>query len=686
MRAGWARGRPPGGAVRALDVAAVAGLVALAYHEQAARFRGGQFINLGIGGDWIAHAYRAKLAAVYQLTSWDPAWDRGYPNLDGWQQVPDWLAGVVSSVIHTPAPRAMLLLTMACLVAYPVAGYVSLRLMRCGPLAALLGAALLLDSPALFTVTADYAGLFGLVALPVAVWVILNHFGRRGGWAGAVLVGLLVELHPFAAVAAASLVVARLIYDRGHEARRVVAQCAVAFAVAAPYWLTLLTYAQPRASDSGVEASKLFADSHFDFHLGVAELSIAAVVLVVGVVVATAVRRLPHARQAACCLGAAAMMAGALLLSYLGWMPKVVMEAQLTRCMPFAFVLVAMGVAPLGDLVPVVVARVLRLRGVTAVAVSAAVVVICSALMIADGGRFTLKDSAPVTAQSNPSGADIAAWLAAHPELPRPAVFWGDPDVVAASSYDAFGQVEFTGDYTARGWSVANLEVNLLLSAHASYQEVEPFLRAEGVAYLYIADGRTQAATVDTRLAAGSVTLLDRGTAGRIVGVPSPSPAAFSAPAAGVRAANVPDLAFYTQSTAGRSFSGYMQRWTAVSASPQAEAASTAVQSPSVRRISVSGHRGDILVVGQRWDPAWTASVDGRPLAVERVGPDLLGVDLDAGGPQTIVVVHHPSAGERASVGLLAAGLLAALAATIIEWRRPRPRLLADSQEGVRNA
>jgi hypothetical protein len=659
----------------AVDALAVLGLLAFAYREQAGRFRTGQYLDLGGPGDWIAHAYRSRLAAHHGLTSWDPAWDRGYPNTDGWQELPNWLTGMVSRVAHTGIPRTMVVLTLLCLLAYPVAGYIALRLLGCGPLAALLGGALLIDNPALYAFVNDYAGIFGLVALPIAVWIVLDLLGRRGGWVGAIGVGLLIELHPFAAVAAAALIAVRLVYDRGHQWRRVLAQTALAVAVAAPYWVTLFNH-RPRASDTGNEASIFFADSHFFFRVGLAELSVGAVLLLGAAVVALAVRRLPPRRLAVCCLGSAALMGAGLVLSYKGWLPKFAMDFQLTRSMPFIVVLLAMGLAPLGDLVqPLLAGLAKRWRFDPQLAAlgAVAVVVVGSVALAEDGGHWTHEYLPPVTQDAYPYGQDVADWLDAHPDIPRPAVFWAPFDVAAAASDRAFGQVEFTSDYTARGWAVANTELDAFISQGATFAAVEPFLRAEGVQYVYAENGTGYARAADSWLKSGSVVLLSTGLAGRIVGLAQPSPAAFSAPGRMVRAAQVPDLAFYTDPVANAQLAPDIQRWAAVTTADPVHAATIAVQSPSTRTLTVDGRRGDILVVGQRWDSSWEATSGGHQLATERVGPDLLGVDITSDGMQTVTVRHGVSPSEEAGLLLLALGVLGALAGVVadrrVRWR-----------------
>jgi len=659
----------------ACDAVAVLGLIALAYHEHASRFRTGQYLDLGSPGDWIAHAYRSKLSATYSFTSWDPAWDRGYPPTDGWQQGPDWLTGIASNVAHIGIPRTMIVLTLLCLLIYPVAGYVGLRLLGCGPLAALLGGALLIDNPVLYAFINDYAGIFGLAALPIGVWVVLGLFGRRGGWIGAVFVGLLIELHPFAFVAAATLIGVRLVYDRGREWRPVVLQSAIAAAVAAPYWVTLLFNNRPRAADTGNEASLFFADSHFYFRVGLAELSLGAVLLLGVAVVALLARRMPHRRLSICCLAAAAVMGAMVALSYKGWLPKFLMDAQLTRSTPFIVVLLSMGLAPLGDLVMpglTALAARLQLDRQTAAAGAIAVVVVTAVLLAEDGGRWTHIFLPQVTQDAYPYGSDVAGWLDSHPDVPRPAVFYAPFDVAAAASFRAFGEVEFTSDYTARNWSVANIAIAQRLGAGFAFRDVEPLLRAEGVRYLYLESGSADEQTVRPWLADGSAVLVYTGVAGRIVELAQPSPAAFSAPAALVRSAPVPDLAFYTDPSVAAQLDATIRPWAAVTTDASVRPATTSVQSPSVRTLTVDGRRGDVLVVGQRWDSSWQATSGGRSLAVERVGPDLVGVDLDADGTQTVTVTHGISPSETWALVLLVLGGLGAVAGVALDRRSAR--------------
>jgi hypothetical protein len=75
-----------------------------------------------------------------------------------------------------------------------------------------------------------------------------------------------------------------------------------------------------------------------------------------------------------------------------------------------------------------------------------------------------------------------------------------------------------------------------------------------------------------------------------------------------------------------------------------------------------------LLVVGEGWDPGWTARIDGQPARTLRVNADRIGVVL-AEGPHRVVLVHQVR-GLEAGVALALAAAGGLLAAALRERRR----------------
>jgi hypothetical protein len=87
-----------------------------------------------------------------------------------------------------------------------------------------------------------------------------------------------------------------------------------------------------------------------------------------------------------------------------------------------------------------------------------------------------------------------------------------------------------------------------------------------------------------------------------------------------------------------------------------------------------------LLVVGEGWDPGWTARVDGVPRRVVRVNGDRLGVVLEAGPHR--VVFRHRARGLGVGLGLTTLGV-AGLGAALARDRRRRQRRADAGPSGV---
>jgi hypothetical protein len=92
--------------------------------------------------------------------------------------------------------------------------------------------------------------------------------------------------------------------------------------------------------------------------------------------------------------------------------------------------------------------------------------------------------------------------------------------------------------------------------------------------------------------------------------------------------------------------------------------------SPTRLSVVVEARAGDALVVPQNWDTVWTATVRGRELPVERIGPNFLAARLDGvAGPVTVEVRHGPYPTWTAAFVMMGLGLLTAIVAAIVEVR-----------------
>ncbi|HLA89136.1 MAG TPA: YfhO family protein [Gemmatimonadaceae bacterium] len=103
--------------------------------------------------------------------------------------------------------------------------------------------------------------------------------------------------------------------------------------------------------------------------------------------------------------------------------------------------------------------------------------------------------------------------------------------------------------------------------------------------------------------------------------------------------------------------------------------------------LSAPAPRGSALVVSENYYPGWRASVDGKPVAVERADLVLMGIPLPEGARQVELVFSSESyrTGKVITLAALALSMLAVLAGVLSRWLpRGSPRNAPGREEQAR--
>ncbi|MGH2690863.1 MAG: hypothetical protein ACRDKW_18935 [Actinomycetota bacterium] len=229
---------PPPGAtprIRAWELGPFAALLALVYEVEARHFWPHGWLRIP-WGDWAAHAYRARFLDAWGLVNWTPDWNAGFPLFQAYQTAPHVLTVALARLADISITHSMMVWTSVMLL-YPVAGYVFLRLTGAGPWGALLGGVLLFDTASAGPPVYDFSYLFGMAMLPALFWFAVKGMGTAAGYAGAILLGMSPYFHPYASIAAAAVILVRLVLDRFRVRWHTMLQGVVAVLVSAFYWL-----------------------------------------------------------------------------------------------------------------------------------------------------------------------------------------------------------------------------------------------------------------------------------------------------------------------------------------------------------------------------------------------------------------------------------------------------------------
>jgi hypothetical protein len=659
--------------LRAWELGPFAAVLALVYQVEARHFWPHGWLRLP-WGDWAAHAYRARFLDAWGLVNWTPDWNAGLPLFQAYQTAPHVLTVALARLADLSITHSMMVWTSVMLL-YPAAGYVFLRLTGAGPWGALVGAVLLFDTASVGNPVYDFSYLFGMAMLPALFWFGVTGMGTTAGYAGAVLLGISPYFHPYASIAGVAVIVVRLVLDRFRVNRHTLLQGVVAVLVSAFYWLPYFGSAQPAYMDPwnwSVEfARELFART------GYWGLSLGVVVATAGTVAALAAGCIRQRRVVACGVGAAAVLTAMARLHVAGLLPREVMSIEPSRWMPMTGALLAMASAPLGD----AIASGLRRR--TAPAARRSVVVGCTILLLVAMGAASVEGAGWYRRATFPIGDELgfgdefAEWASQQPGLAPGEMVWAMPNDVAYTSWFAFGQVQFPGDYiVTRQWTIASPSLVHALAGgpamRGDFRPAERFLRMYGVRYLILRDGVPGNVALVNGPSAGRLEILARIDGGWIAQVPWEPVRAFAAPLDAVRPTTVPDLDFLRHEEMVER-DRLIEAYNALKHSAAATPASMTWHSPTRLTVLVDARPGDAVVVPQNWDTVWSAEAEGRPLRLERAGPNFFAIDLGGlSGPVSIEIEHGPYARWTAAFWMIVAGLILAAGALLLEARRVR--------------
>lgn len=664
---------------RVFDIAAVVLLAAWAVRTEALRFWEHNWIAI-TWGDWAAHAYRAEFFNTYGLINWDPDWNNGLPLFQGYQTGPHILTAWTSNILGAGIPHAMMLWTGLLLVLLPVTGYLAMRSLGLGVPGAMLGAALLLDNADIGSPVQDFSYLFGFALLPILVWIVVKHLGSRGGYLGAVVIGLSPYMHPYVTVVALVVAVARLIYDRrSFFTRALLAQVGIALAVSSFYWLPFLASARPKFQDpwnySVVFEQSLMARAGFH-GLSVAIIALSAAALI-GVVV---MRTFPQRRLTVIALLSAVIMAALAVVSYAGALPQGVMAIELVRLMPAVGGVLAFAAAPLGDVLWSSLRRVRWRQLQVPLAVVAVGVVVVGVVL---EGRYWFHEANVPVSDVIPGGQDLSDWAAQHPS-DQPVIALTTSNDLSFVSYRAFGRYHFPGDYiVTRQWTEAEPVLNDLFQADrpgypaetGDFSELELLMRLYGVQDVFLNDyAPSNEAFVNGPLS-GDLRLIQRTANGWIAEVPWTPVLAFTAPSNAAASTTLPNLTFMTPAEEAIR-QDKIKSYVSLAYSDSAAPASITWQGPLQMTIRADARAGDMLVVPENWDTVWSATADGRSLTLQRVGPNFIGVGLSGvQGPVSITLTHGAYPTWVASGVLVGAGGIVAIVIWIrLVWAQRRTR------------
>lgn len=627
------------------DVLALSALLAVAAVLNR-DFFGGDYLPQTYG-DWISHAYRIRFLQEHGFETWDHNWAGGLSLFQSYQFVPHAITAAVSTQMNASITRSMLLVEGLLLVWVGTSGYLAARLLALPPAAALVAGVATLGLNDYASAAYGFSLLWGLAALPLLLVAAYRYADRPGIYPIAVLVGLGVYVHPHLAVAGVVALLAAWLTRPPIIGRvvRLVAQGLLVALAAAFYWVPAFFSAQPVFHDP-YPASTRFMHVMFDGELArfSGGLWLLAPLALVSTVLCRRQVRAPLLRYVGTFLVLHLLLIG---VSYWGLGPERVRVMQNVRLLVMLPLVLGLWAAIAGD---AVLRWVASQRGAC----------VPAPLLLALAALFLLGPMVGFVAERPDRPGDLrpdplADWLGGE-QAGAPGRVWLGELETPWYTYTNFDSVRAAGSHFLTGeWSLLATPLNARMSTALRFDLTEEYLRAMAVSYAVIADGQPLA----VELAPGG-TLVDRlQPAAHVPGatvyrMPWTPVEAFVAAGNRLPALNFPDSTYRTPEMQTVR-DGLVREYNALAYSDQVTPVRVRYPSPISMEVWVPAAADDrYLVVSENWDRAWRAQTgDGRPLRLERFGPNYIGVDLAGIDGATVVELRHGVARDWQAGGAL---------------------------------
>lgn len=622
-------------------------------------------VDLDTGaGDWSAHAFRVESILAHGIAPWSSAWSGGMPLWEGYQVVPHLFTAALVQATGWESARAMTLSVGILLVVMRVGLYVACRGLGAPPWAALVGTLLAGALDTAWQPLANFSELWGLALAPIGILAAYRWAGRPGGLVVAAVLGLSVEVHPFLTVAGGmALVAAWAVAPRSRSNALLAGQGTALIAGAAVYWLPVVLSSAPRATEP-YYASVAF--SRLLFELGSRGFFAAWPVWMTAVaaLLLLQARRAPAARFVLLLAALVLVLVGASLAP---WCPERLRAVQLVRLVSLLPLLTAIAVALIVSWLGHSIDRPLRMSAVA----------VAGVLLLLRGWA----SPPPVLAAAGPPDPLMTAWLAGAVPADVGRV-WADPVITARASAATRGAIGLGGNYAARDRSILHWPLQIYMRGEGSAIDRTAYLIAHQIEFALVPAGvRPAIDSLSGDSGSEAWRSVWSGDGYELLRAPWDAPAAWTV--AGGRPAGLtpPDEAFHILESAYR-------RDRAVEEFARATLAGTPAsvrreRGGAIIRVQLEG-TGDAryVVVHENWDRGWRAAVDGEEIAVERFGPNLIGIALaGVSGDVTIHMERTWPPPDRA--GLLVSILSLPSSIALASWseRRRRARRRAATSQ-----
>jgi len=527
--------------------------------------------------------------------------------------------------------KTMMVLTGLLFVLLRLLVYITSRAVGFSPEGGLISSLLSLTIIGYYGPLRDFSLLWGVTLFPIMVLgAKMLKPGKGSIYVYVLLIGTSFYIHPFLAIVTGLILCLRCLLNLGWPYRELLLSMALCVLVSSFYWGPRLFGDKPAYIDPWV-----FSTAFLRMQIPRSLLGLSLSLIAVGLIVSFSFLFREIDYWTGFLTSAIVLLGIIVLLTYLGFVPRLVFLAMPTRWMAFIGLLIALLAAPLIDwgkqfrpthfLIPILLITIAY-------------------------------DGYSIAQMAMPKGVDDlhsleAEWVLSHSSE----IDYSDRilnENVPSLSYFAFGKVRTTLHYYIHGpydllssplkWLVFSRESSAPLE-QGNFTLVERYLRVTGTTHVLVLESHPMAhALLPGGKFEGKLNLLDHGNGLAVFQVPWEPAQAFHIILENNGSLRFPDIA-YDDYDEHKLRDNLVSWFGEVMYSP--DSVIVPVDYPSQTEIVIdlkNVEPGRYLLILAIYDGSWQATVNGEPVSIERNGPNYIGMDISRfRGDLTVHLIHR---------------------------------------------
>jgi len=618
------------------------------------RFFRFEFLNTGYP-DWIYHAYRIRSLLEYGFLTWSNDWVGGFPIWQSYQFLPHFITAGVQILTGWSITKSMVVVTGLLFILLRIIVYLTARFGGFSPEAGFISSILSFAIIGYQGPIREFSLLWGVTLFPL---ILLKAYRLKSGngslFIYAILIGSSIYIHPILAVISGIILCLRLIVDFKWSYKEMILALIICALISSFYWFPLFLGDKPVHVDPWILSTQWQRENMPRQLFG---LSFS--LIVTGIIATGSLIKRKLDRWTTIIFSSAIVLIIIISLTYMGYVPKIVNLLMPTRWTPFLGLLFSLLAASLIDwlkkfkhftlLLPIII------------------------LLIIYEGYFISQSLIPLG--TNESYNVESEWVLAHPSdiiYSEKILIESVPDL----SFFAFGKVRTTGHYFVQGtydllvsplkWLFFSEEAGSPLTQR-NFELIELYLKATGTTHVMVSSSKRIAqALLPGGVFEEKLTFLERYKGLAIFCVPWEPVQAFYTSLSNSKNLTFPDIS-YAKYEKQQLRDELVARFNEVMYSPDCMIINAEYPSQTEIKVELENvEMGNYLIILAQYDGAWRATINQIPIAVERNGPNYIGIDIsEYSGNFTIVLIHKMHWTWKVGISLTLIGIISGIYLTI---------------------